>query len=198
MGDSAATRQRLIDAGTAEFAERGIAGARVDRIAAAAQSNKAQIYTYFGSKEALFDAVFEARVASNMETLPLTSDDLPAYAVKLYDMYLADPALVRLLTWQRLERKPVGSLFPSGADDAVERDLADAQSRGVLVSDVAPAEMWSMLIALAGSWAQAAIVYAAGSDERPRDHTRRRKALARTVERAFCAGTESGARLELA
>ena len=52
--DSAATRARLLDAAHSEFAERGLAGARVDRIAAAAQANKQAIYAYFGSKEQLF------------------------------------------------------------------------------------------------------------------------------------------------
>jgi AcrR family transcriptional regulator len=47
--DAEATRQRLLDAAAEEFAARGIAGARVDRIAQAARSNKAQIYHYFGS-----------------------------------------------------------------------------------------------------------------------------------------------------
>ena len=56
-GDAEATRRRLIEAATSEFAEYGIAGARVDRIAADARSNKAQIYRYFKNKEGLFDAV---------------------------------------------------------------------------------------------------------------------------------------------
>ncbi len=34
--DSEATKRRLLEAAAAEFAERGIAGARIDRIAAAA------------------------------------------------------------------------------------------------------------------------------------------------------------------
>jgi AcrR family transcriptional regulator len=55
--DSAATKERLLEAATAEFAAHGIAGARVDRIAAAARANKQLIYAYFGSKEQLFDAV---------------------------------------------------------------------------------------------------------------------------------------------
>ena len=39
VGDAQATRQRLLDAAAAEFAAFGFAGARVDRIAAAAKSN---------------------------------------------------------------------------------------------------------------------------------------------------------------
>ena len=57
--DAQATRRRLLDAAYSEFAQYGIAGARVDRIAEAADSNKAQIYHYFGGKIQLFDAVCE-------------------------------------------------------------------------------------------------------------------------------------------
>jgi AcrR family transcriptional regulator len=55
--DAEATRRRLLDAAAAEFARLGIAGARVDRIAEAARTNKAQIYHYFGSTDGLFVAV---------------------------------------------------------------------------------------------------------------------------------------------
>jgi AcrR family transcriptional regulator len=39
-----ATRARLLDAAYAEFSERGLAGARVERIAAVASANKQAIY----------------------------------------------------------------------------------------------------------------------------------------------------------
>ena len=55
--DAEATKARLLAAATAEFAAYGVAGARVDRIAGAAQANKQLIYAYFGSKDDLFDAV---------------------------------------------------------------------------------------------------------------------------------------------
>ena len=54
--DADATRRRLLDAAAEEFAAFGIAGARVDRIAVAAASNKAQIYHYFGNKDKLYEA----------------------------------------------------------------------------------------------------------------------------------------------
>jgi AcrR family transcriptional regulator len=43
-----------------EFAEKGLAGARIDEIAAATQTSKRMIYYYFGSKEGLYTAVLEA------------------------------------------------------------------------------------------------------------------------------------------
>lgn len=188
MRDAEATRRRIVAAATVEFAEHGIAGARVDRIARAAATNKAQLYSYFGGKDALFDAIFAQHVADNVDAVPLTPHDLPGYAVRLYDAYLRDPALVRLLTWARLERTPTGYLFGHLPDRDVDnlRALADAQAAGVLVDDVVTADLWSMLIALAGTWAQAAIVHTATAEQAPAEHDRRRAALARTTQRAFC------------
>src|SRR5262245_53299644 len=102
--DAAETRKRLLEAATEEFATYGIAGARVDRVAAKAGANKSLIYTYFGNKEALFDSVFEALVLSALEAVPLDPDDLPGYAAKMFDRYLAKPEILRLATWYQLER----------------------------------------------------------------------------------------------
>ena len=48
---------RILAAAAAEFSARGFAGARVDRIAAAARVNKAMLYYHFGSKSALYTEV---------------------------------------------------------------------------------------------------------------------------------------------
>jgi AcrR family transcriptional regulator len=45
---------RILAAAAAEFAERGFAGARVDRIARRARVNKAMIYYHFASKQRLY------------------------------------------------------------------------------------------------------------------------------------------------
>ena len=59
-GRSETTRRRLMEAAEAAFAEKGLSGARVDEIAAAAGVNKRMIYAYFCSKEGLYMAVLEA------------------------------------------------------------------------------------------------------------------------------------------
>lgn len=56
---SLGTRERILEAATAEFAAHGLGGARVDRIAAQAGANKALLYYYFGDKDDLFSAVLE-------------------------------------------------------------------------------------------------------------------------------------------
>ncbi len=58
--DAEATKQRILEAATAEFASHGYGGARVDQIADAARTNKRMLYYYYGSKEDLFLATLEA------------------------------------------------------------------------------------------------------------------------------------------
>ncbi|MBR1210845.1 TetR/AcrR family transcriptional regulator [Bradyrhizobium sp. JYMT SZCCT0180] len=57
--DPAATREKLLTAARREFADSGLAGARVDEIAARAGVNKQLVYHYFGDKDALYLAVLE-------------------------------------------------------------------------------------------------------------------------------------------
>ena len=55
----AASRRAILRAALAAFAREGLAGARMDAIAAAAKVNKALLYYYFRDKEALYDAVLD-------------------------------------------------------------------------------------------------------------------------------------------
>jgi TetR/AcrR family transcriptional regulator len=54
-----ATRRRILAAAIIEFAAKGLAGARVDEIAARALVSKRMLYHYFGDKEDLWLAVLE-------------------------------------------------------------------------------------------------------------------------------------------
>ncbi|MEU0695672.1 TetR family transcriptional regulator [Streptomyces niveus] len=182
-----ASRRRLLDAATAEFAAYGIAGARVDRISATAQVNKAQLYAYFGNKDKLFDAVFAEHLDLIVDTVPVTGDDLPGYAVRLYDAYLVHPELVRLATWARLERTPTGDLFHfmPGHDTEKLRSITDAQAQGVVDPSIPAAEVLAMVTAMSMTWSPASVMYTASDDEPESTHDRRRAALALTVRRAF-------------
>jgi AcrR family transcriptional regulator len=64
------TKQRLLDSAEAAFAEQGFAGASLRAITRRAGANLAAVHYHFGSKEALFGAVFERRLeAINRERL---------------------------------------------------------------------------------------------------------------------------------
>jgi len=62
--DAKRTEASILAAATEEFARHGLGGARVDRIAERARSNKRMLYYYFGSKDDLFLAVLENAYAS--------------------------------------------------------------------------------------------------------------------------------------
>ena len=100
--DSKATKERILAAATTEFAAHGVAGARVDRIAAAAEANKRAIYDYFGDKKTLFQAVVERMLSRCVEAVPMAGD-LTDYARRLFDYHTANPEALRLLMWEALE-----------------------------------------------------------------------------------------------
>jgi AcrR family transcriptional regulator len=183
------TRHRILEAATEEFAANGIAGARVDRIAAASCASKPMLYSYFGAKERLFDAVFTAHVIANLDRVPFTADDLPGYAVRLYDDYLSDPALLRLVSWKRLERAATGYLYDGleHNDAAHLVDIAEQQELGAVRADIEPADVWSLLISMSSTWAQASVTQMALADEPLPVHDRRRAALAAVVTTGLCA-----------
>jgi AcrR family transcriptional regulator len=160
--DAEATRQRLLDAATEEFAARGIAGARVDRVARAAQSNKAQIYHYFGSKDRLFDAVFHRVVQATVTDTPIDPTDLPGYAGRLFDRYQRHPEIQRLATWYRLERAEGNDLIEAiVASNATKvKAIAEAQRAGRLTTRFEPAVLLGLVLTLSGTWSSMTPEYA--------------------------------------
>jgi AcrR family transcriptional regulator len=151
--DAHATRLRLLDAATAEFAEHGIAGARVDRVAAAAGCNKALIYSYFGNKDQLFEAVFARDIAEFYEMVPFDTADLPGYAGRLFDHYETHPVTLRLSTWYRLERADVAMPAVSGVNSVRLERLRQAQADGFVPGHFDPVQLLVLLQAVPAAWA---------------------------------------------
>lgn len=146
--DSAATRTRLLDAAYREFSERGLAGARVDRIAELADANKQAIYAYFGSKDALFDAVLDQRLGILADRVPFTPDDPVAYFLGLFDYFADEPDLIRLTRWKDLERADaapaeVQSHLDKARQIARSRDLSDEQGLDLFMLALAMTVAWS-------------------------------------------------------
>ncbi|HWI36765.1 MAG TPA: TetR/AcrR family transcriptional regulator [Burkholderiales bacterium] len=105
------TRERILAAATAEFAQHGFGGARVDRIAARAAANKRMLYYYFGSKDELFLAVLEeayAHIRSAEHDLDLEHADPRAALKRLveftWNYYLEHPEFMALLATENLHK----------------------------------------------------------------------------------------------
>jgi AcrR family transcriptional regulator len=99
----APSRDRILAAARDEFAARGFAGGRVDRIAAAATINKERLYAYFGGKEGLFVEAMAAAIREIGVEVSREARDLPDLAGRMFDFIGAHPGNLRLLTWARLE-----------------------------------------------------------------------------------------------
>lgn len=149
-----AKRRQLVQAALAEFSAHGIAGARIDRIAKAANCSAGLVYTYFGSKDDLFSATFDFLIETVLEEAPITPDDLPEYAGKLFDGYEEHPEVGRFLTWHRLEsdpdRQPNAAAITSTA--AKIAAIEDAQRRGVVPKHLVPAELLGMILHISAIW----------------------------------------------
>lgn len=104
--DTERTKRRLLDAATEEFSRYGLAGARVDRIAASAGVNKERIYQYFGKKDELFATVLATRLRDLIDEVPMTGTGPEAvgdYAGRLFEHHLRDETIPRLIFWEGLE-----------------------------------------------------------------------------------------------
>jgi AcrR family transcriptional regulator len=144
-------RARLLDAAFAEFAQHGLAGARVDRIAEAAQANKGLIYVYYGNKEQLFDTVLTQRVGALFDAVPFTTADLPGFAGALFDHLLASPKLLRLNAWRQLERGDPPTVGIDWGRETIEA-ISQAQQRGVITTELEPADLLTLMLGMATSW----------------------------------------------
>ena len=109
--DPNATRARILAAAKAEFARKGLGGARVDDIAARAKANKRMLYHYFGNKEDLFRITLEDAYAEIREAeakLEIEKDD-PITALKrlirfTWDYYLENPEFITLVNSENLHK----------------------------------------------------------------------------------------------
>src|SRR6266542_6308917 len=63
----ARTRAQLIDAAATVFARRGLVAASLDEVAEEAGLTKGAVYSNFGSKEELFEAVIDERLSEPMK-----------------------------------------------------------------------------------------------------------------------------------
>ncbi len=152
--DPKATRTKILQAATQEFAAVGMNGARVDRIAAAADVNKQGIYFHYGSKASLFEAVVEARCAHVLDQVPFDPDDVPGFAGALFDYLTENDDVVRLNTWQQLER-PGGADHGKAAYAPLVRALADSADFAELEAAERRAraqDILMLVMALATAW----------------------------------------------
>ena len=159
--DPAASRLRILAAAKAEFARKGLAGARVDTIAERARINKRMIYHYFGSKNDLYLAVLEEaygdiRLAERL--LDLEHLDPVEAITKLVEFtwgyYIRNPEFLRLINTENLHRaahlkrsKRIAEMH-SPFVSLIERVLRRGAELGLFRDDLDPNQVYISIAAL--------------------------------------------------
>jgi TetR/AcrR family transcriptional regulator len=113
------TRARILEAATREFSSNGLAGARTERIAESAGVNKALLYYYFQSKQALYAATLEAvaeRMAiTGMKTLAMdcsAGERIVRSALNHFDRIYSQPVFQTLMQQEMIRlRKGESNAF---------------------------------------------------------------------------------------
>ncbi|MBA4022951.1 MAG: TetR/AcrR family transcriptional regulator [Gordonia sp.] len=153
--DVSATKQRIIDAARAEFADHGLAGARIDRIATTAKASKERLYAYYGDKESLFHAILDEDFGRFLDSVAFDADDLPGYAVAVFDDLRRSPHVQRLMLWGQLQGQAARVRQQADANpqwearlDAIRR----AQSARVIEATWEPADVLAMIFGIVSCW----------------------------------------------
>src|SRR5712672_3088864 len=109
--DPEGMRIRILEAAKQEFAAHGLAGARVDRIAAEAGANKRMLYYHVGNKEDLYLAVLEGayeKIRVEERGLDLEHLDPPQAIETLigftWNYFLRNPEFLALLNTENLAK----------------------------------------------------------------------------------------------
>jgi AcrR family transcriptional regulator len=137
--DPKRTQANIIDVATAEFAERGLSGARVDRIAERTQTSKRMLYYYFGDKEGLYRAVllsYYEKLRSAETALDLGHQP-PLAALRslvefTFDYHMKNASIVRLVMVENIHKGRHVARLPSvtPVNSSVLDTVADIVKRG--------------------------------------------------------------------
>nr|WP_205267409.1 TetR family transcriptional regulator [Mycolicibacterium sphagni] len=144
-----------MSAARAEFAQYGLAGARIDRIARNAQASKERLYAHFGDKETLFREVVADDTAEFFAAINLHHSNIAEFVGDVYDVARNHPAHVRMITWARLEGftldEPTADGRPVFADTIAA--VRAAQAAGAVDPWWEPATLIIILVGIGLAWA---------------------------------------------
>jgi AcrR family transcriptional regulator len=158
--DAERTRAEILEVATAEFAERGFSGARVDEIANRMRTTKRMIYYYFGGKEQLYIAVLEraySQLRDAEQTLDVDHLD-PLTAIRelaelTFDHHERHPDFLRLVAIENIhraehiQRSSVLASINTRAVDLIARILEHGRAQGVIRRAVDPLDLHMLISA---------------------------------------------------
>jgi AcrR family transcriptional regulator len=159
--DAERTKAAILQAALDEFAEKGLAGARVDTIAEQSGANKRMLYYYFGNKEDLYVAVLERVYGAMRQTeseLDLTHlapfEALQKLVEFKFDYYLKNPVVIRILAGENLHEakflkrsKQLRDMHVSLVE-SLNTVLKAGRKLGIMKPDIDPVQLYISIASL--------------------------------------------------
>lgn len=143
------TREEILEVATAEFADKGYSGARVDDIAQRTHTTKRMLYYYFTDKEGLYRAVLERsyrQIRELEQTLDISGLEpvaaIRALAELTFDHHERHPEFIRMVANENMLRgehiRQSAELAGLGAPavDLLSHLLRQGQDAGLFRTDV--------------------------------------------------------------
>ncbi|MCB9958280.1 MAG: TetR family transcriptional regulator [Rhodospirillaceae bacterium] len=159
--DAERTRANIVSVATKEFAEKGLAGARIDEIASKTKTSKRMIYYYYGSKEGLYRHVLETaygKVRIQEDDLRLGRlapvDALRALTRFSYQHHLRNPDFIRLIMIENVHRaeflqgSPAIASLNASAIERIDRIYLQGVADGVFRGGLKPLQIHWLISAL--------------------------------------------------
>jgi TetR/AcrR family transcriptional regulator len=171
--DAERTRQAIVEAAEAVFAEHGYDGARIDVIAQISGYNKSLIGQYFGDKLGLYTEVLkrtdrdltalQARILAPLleqNTVAMPAETFRAFlsivVQTMFDYLLDHPHFLRILTWEMAEGwqtyKQIVSQLQSEDREQFERFFQQAEQARLLRSRFTPLIQLAMITPICQSY----------------------------------------------
>jgi AcrR family transcriptional regulator len=151
----------ILKAATAEFAQYGVGGARLERIIANTKTSKRMVYYHFASKVGLYQAVLEHAFEDARQREQQFDPDqgspieaLARFAEDAFDSFVERPDFVRLLTFENLSGAShiKGSALISKLNQHglahVETVLQRGKKAGVIRAEVTAIDVFMNLVGL--------------------------------------------------
>jgi TetR/AcrR family transcriptional regulator len=174
------SRDAILEAAEAAFAEHGFSGARIDDIAAASGFNKTLIFRHYADKLGLYTEVLKrtdeeiASLQRNTFAPLLQAKDLvrnrerfrsllKAMAGTTYDYMLAHPRTLKILGWEAAEGwktfARIATQFPAEELNRIEAIFRQARRAGLLRSGFHPLVQMSMVSQICVSYLSSLPLY---------------------------------------
>ncbi len=162
--DSEATRQAILDAAEALFAEHGFSACALREVAARAGVTRSLIHHHFGAKQGLWHAVVERRFQEYAEIqwdiLSLQDLDLSGFEESIHALFRfleRHPSFVHFHAWANAGdggEETYGATKSALTERGVAR-LRELQRKGGIRPDLDPASILASFFALIEHWFQA-------------------------------------------